>query len=356
VVQLQGAGQNPSHAIAVARCGYDLAIEPLACDQINSLIDFRARLAAAAEGAGQRPTADQLIQFGHMLFTFTVRRTIETIYNRLPNSHIRLHIYSNRPDLQALPWEYLQQPGTTPGPNSLRSVVRIVPTIGVEPQDPLKLDKALRMLFVYAEPVDQTAVAWLDIKESIEREFQVRLPDNFQLDLVQGATRQSLFDALDTKPYDVLNFAGHGELASDGTGHLLLKDFKTQKSDPISASQLGLLLRNKNLRLLMLSACSTSGGDFAKEFAVLAKTVVQSGVPAVVANQFPVTNSIAAKFAGAFYKELLRSGDVDQATTNGRIALAFEPPLPGGAARFEWGIPTVYRHVGAAQIFDRGSG
>ena len=65
----------------------------------------------------------------------------------------------------------------------------------------------------------------------------------------------------------------------------------------------------------------------------------------------PITNSIAAKFAGAFYRELLRSGDVDQATSNGRLSLYAEPDLPNQAARFEWGIPTLYRHVGAALVW-----
>ena len=151
---------DPSRAIAVARSGYDLAIESVPCEQLKTLTEFRSRLAAAAEGAGQRPTAQQLIQFGQMLFNFTVQQAVNTIYNRLPNSHIRLQIYSNRPEIQALPWEYMQQPGMIPGPNSLRSVVRIVPTIGVHLPDPIKLGKTVRMLFVYAEPIDQDAVSW----------------------------------------------------------------------------------------------------------------------------------------------------------------------------------------------------
>lgn len=337
-------------AIAVARCGYDLAIESLSCEQLKDLTEFRSCLAAAAEGAAKRPTAQQLIQFGQMLFNFTVQASVKSIYDRLPDSHIRLQILSNRADLQALPWEYIQQPGITPGPNSQRSVVRIVPTIGVEPPEPIKLGKTVQLLFVYSDPIDQDAVDWPDIKATIEREFSARLPNNFKIDVVPGATCDALFSALDGKDYDILHFAGHGDIASDGTGRLLLKDLRTKRSDPLSAAKLGMVLRSKKLRLVVLSACSTSAGDFTKEFAVVAETLVASGVPAVVANQFPITNSIAATFAGAFYNELLRSGDVDQAATNGRIRLAFEGDLPGGAARFEWGIPTVYRHIGAARV------
>jgi CHAT domain-containing protein len=209
------------------------------------------------------------------------------------------------------------------------------------------------MLFVHAEPIGQSSVAWQDIMETIEREFQARLsdlPKTFELDVVQGETRDSFLKAIEKKHYDILHFAGHGQINAKGFGELLLKNSKTGKSDPISAPALGTLLENKRLRLVVLSACSTSAGDFAKEFAVVAKSLVEYHVPAVVANQFPITNSAAATFAGSFYNKLLQSGNVDLATTAGRLALAFMPPA-SGQARFEWGIPTIYRHIGAARVF-----
>lgn len=341
---------TPARVIAVVRCGHDRAVQSLSCDQVGILMEFRFKLAAAAGGMGQRPTAEQLSEFGQTLFRFIVQKNVQRIYSRLPNSFIRVHIFSNQPDLQALPWEYIQQPDDAPGPNSLRSIVRIVPTIGVDLPTPTKLGKAVRILFVYSDPIDQDAVGWLDIKESIEREFQSYLPKNFKLHIVEGATRQSLFNALAEESYDVLHFAGHGEVARDGTGHLLLLNLRTNKRDPVPAAELGMLLRDTRLRLVVLGACSTSAGDFGKEFSVVAQTLVASGIPAVVANQFPITNSTAAKFAGAFYNELLRTGDVDRATVRGRVSLAFGPTA-GKSANIEWGIPTLYRHVGAPILF-----
>jgi CHAT domain len=134
---------HPSHAIAVARNGYDLAIENLSCAELNELMEFRSSLADAATGKRTyRPTVRELDEFGEKLFHFTVQHRVRTIYERLPSSHISLQIFSNLPDLQALPWEYFHQPGTIPGPNALRSVVRTVPTIGVRPPNPLKLGRS----------------------------------------------------------------------------------------------------------------------------------------------------------------------------------------------------------------------
>lgn len=115
--------------------------------------------------------------------------------------------------------------------------------------------------------------------------------------------------------------------------------------------QLGVFLRDQGLRLVVLSSCNTAVGNFAREFAVVAKTLVESGMPAVIANQFEIQPSQAAKFAGAFYHELLKSGDVDRATAKGRVALAFGGVLPNNVARIDWGIPVIYRHIGAAKVF-----
>jgi hypothetical protein len=62
-------------------------------------------LVAASEG-GSRPTEEQLFDFGKKLFDFIAQLDVHKIYSRLPDDHVSLQIYSNRPDLQALPWEY----------------------------------------------------------------------------------------------------------------------------------------------------------------------------------------------------------------------------------------------------------
>jgi len=262
-----------------------------------------------------------------------------------------LHILGSGADVQALPWEYMREPGTIPGPNSLRSVVRVVPTIGVEPPVPLAAIAKIRLLYVFADPIDQEEVDWEEIKSRIEREFAARSPELLEMDVIEGASPQMLFDALAKKSYDVLHFAGHGQVDATGEGELLFVNLKTHKSEPLSAQQLGMLLRGHNLRLVVLSSCDSSAGDFAKPFAVVAKTLVEASVASVVANQFPLTNSTAAKFAKAFYGELIKTGDVDRATTQGRVFLALEPPR-ANAARFEWGIPTLYRHVAAAKLWN----
>jgi len=346
-----GTGR-PSRVIAIARCGYDFAIESLSYTKLKKLMDFRSRLESAITGTGKTPTKDELSAFGQKLFEYSVQGKVKKIYDRLPFSHIRLQIYSDLADLQALPWEYMKESEQSSAPNSIRSIVRIVPTIGIPAQAPLKLNKKkLQLLFVQSEPIDQGPVEWNQIKDAIENDFKV-LRDSLQMTVVPAATRQSLFDALKGKQFDILHFVGHGEVEPDGTGKLILRDLKTGKSDSVSASELAPLLTDIRLRLVVLSACSSSSGDFTKEFAVVAKSLVEAGIPAVVANQFPINNTVAVAFARTFYEALLRTGDLDLATKEGRkiLALLNKSSSSDDRARFEWGIPTLYRHAGVTKV------
>jgi hypothetical protein len=345
---------EPTRAIAFARCGWDMAIEPLSGLQLQALFDFHTRLSDTAAGrALRRPTAPELANFGEQLFALLVKGKIEAIYNRLPNSHVRLQIYSNRPDLQAIPWEYIQKPGTVPGPDAFRSIVRIIPTVGVSAPTPRKLNGPIRMLFVYAEPPRGPSVGWPLIKATVEKQFknQNQLRENFTLSLVEGATTENFKNAFVGAKFDILHIVCHGQLAANGTASLVFQSVKGDGQDQISASDLANFLKDKELALVVLSACNTSAGDFSKEFATIAQTLVGNGIPGVVANQFEIQNSVAAAFANAFYAELRESGDIDRATTQGRLSLNFGGNLPNNEARIDWGIPTLYRHLGAAKVF-----
>lgn len=89
------ASGDQTRAIAIARCGFDRAIESFSGLQLQALFDFHTRLSAAAGGrAPVRPTAPELEQFGRDLFKLIVRGNIRKTYDRLPASHIRLQITS----------------------------------------------------------------------------------------------------------------------------------------------------------------------------------------------------------------------------------------------------------------------
>jgi hypothetical protein len=348
---LLGVG-TPPQGVAFARCGDDSAIDVLSCAQLDELRKFRDRLEQAAYGREARPTASELTEFGHALFAFAIQSGVDAVYQRLPLEPIGIQILSNHADIQALPWEYLQEPGRPSGPDNRRLPVRVVPTVRVPapPPRPRTAEKKLRVLFAYADPEDQDGVAWSDVQQSMERAFLSRAKDRYGIWVVEGASEQSLMDALVERDYDIFHFSGHGRITPEGRGELVLRDFKTRQTQPLSAERLAAMLSGRSPQLVVLSSCNMGNGDFTKGFAVMARTLVEQGVPAVVANQFPVNNSVAATFASGFYAGLLRTGDLDIAVGDGRQAIASQPAM-GTQAAFDWGIPCLYRHIGAAEIF-----
>jgi hypothetical protein len=340
-----------AQVIAFARSGFDTAMATLSVAQLPTLARFRSRLSEAAQGrALSRPTDKELLDFGVALFNVLVSGDIARVYARSPaNQHVRLQILSDHPAIQEIPWEYMRDPVVRQVLNTNRSIVRLIPTIGIEPVPRKRLGSGINVLFAYAEPPGVPGVGWDEVKATVESELAA-WSQGATIDVVAGATVQSLLGSLNAKVYDVLHLICHGEVDSKGDGRLLLLDLTGKRPDPIDARKLGQILVNRGLRLVVLSSCNGAAGDFAREFAVIGRALVECGIPAVVANQFEIERTLVSKFARGFYGELARSGDVDLATTMGReqLSLVTAPP---GAANIAWGIPALYRHLGAARAF-----
>jgi CHAT domain-containing protein len=339
------------HVVALARAGADCAIAQLPFrKQLKQLTEFRDWIESAVRGSKAPPSSSELQSFGEGLFAFTFRDEIMELYSRLPKDDVRIHMWCNRAEVQSLPWEYLQEPRTKRGPQRGRSVIRVVPTIGREVPEPPRLGADVRVLFASAAPTDQGVVGWEDVRDAVQRAFDVNLPDGVTLKLVDGADPKILRKAIADETFDIFHFSGHGQVSRDGKGQLILVNRKTQKSQPLDSEQVCAILAGRGIRLVVLSACMTAAGDFRDDFSVIAAALVRSGIPAVVANQMPVSNKTISPFVGELYSKLIKSGDIDLAMTEGRIAL-YADLAKDSSSRLEWGIPTLYRHYDGAQLY-----
>jgi len=345
-------------AVVFARCGSDVAVSSLPFgSELDELLAFRLQIDNALLAVGNRPLAKELVKFGKRLFEYVIRDEVKELYTSLPKEKmVRLNILSNRSDLKSLPWEYFQDPTVAPGPWLARSVIRVVPTRRGDPPDPLpliNLNRKLKILFAFADPVDQDPVSWVDVRDSVQRELTARLPaDSYEMKVIDANPRD-LTEALQNNDgYDIFHYSGHANVDKNGKGYLLLLNRTTQKSIPFDSETLSAVLRNRGIRLVILSACNTSIGSFQNKFDVPAEALVNSGIPAVIANQFPVPDSTVAAFIGQVYRTLLKTGDIDYAVQEGRLTLFTDPALKSGeSAVLEWGIPTLYRHIAGSIIF-----
>jgi hypothetical protein len=348
-------------ALVFARYGSDVAIANLPSGaELKSFAVFRDQVSAILLMNLPRPKDTELTKFGRDLFKYIIRDDVRILYDKVSQNKlnsgtlIRIHILTNRPDLQSLPWEYLQDPNQAPGPWLNRSIVRILPSIGHDPPAPLSLAPGgpkIRILFVYADPTNQGNVSWLDNEKSVRHEFEARMPtDRYELNVVEG-TLAGLATAVERDSYDIFQFSGHGDVdVRTRKGRLLLLSQENNQTAPLPAEDLAGILRGRGIRLAILSACLTSAGNSADPFNVVAEALLKENIPAVVANQLPVPDKSVAAFVGRLYEILLETGDIDLAVNEGRRRL-WSDLIMQQDARYEWGIPTLYRHITGAQVF-----
>jgi hypothetical protein len=337
-----------THAVALARRGADVAIHRVKIDKkLPKWKAFRQQLMDQLRGnALQKLTREQIEAFGRELFDLFVDEGVRDLYNRLtPRDYVSWKVLTDDPDISELPWEFLQEPKGL-CPRNTRCVVRILQTVGLDPLPPLPRGALTRALLVAAEPVGLRNVGWDAIEGRWRKEYQSqKIP--LELEVLEGADPASLLDHLRTRPFDLVHFSCHGD-ASGGDGRLVLINRKTKAADYVKARDIARVLAGRNIRLVVLSACETSvPGAPHTTFTNVAETLIQHGIPAVVANQAPVKAPSMAVFVGALYKELVRSGNIDRAMAEARLALSIEL-----RDEPEWGIPTLHRLYGGSQLYE----
>lgn len=349
--------QSPSEVLAMARRGCDTAIESLSLDgKFAQLAAFGDLIGAVAAGeAASRPKQSELQKFGRDLFGFLFQASLRDLYMRLPQGPITLQILSNRPQLKQVPWEYLLTPDRQPAPHRDRSIVRIQQTVGIDYSGATTLGKTLRVLVVSADPANYQGVSWEEVSSTIERALSAGMPAEASIKVVAGASRRELVQTIARERFDVFHFIGHGLVNAKGVGGLVLENLDTRLSDFVSGTEIATALAGKNVSLAILSACQTSAGKHSDDFDSVATSLITAGIPAVVANQYPIPYKSLAPFVGSIYTSLIVDGDIAHAVAEGRVALAVMLDQKSDAATIEWGLPTLHRLPNARPLFQRAS-
>jgi CHAT domain-containing protein len=134
----------------------------------------------------------------------------------------------------------------------------------------------------------------------------------------------------------VFHFAGHARIESGQLGLLLASNHSHTKPTVLDAHVLdGLPL--PNLRLAVLSACSTENGPEGTtlEPESLARSFLRAGVPHVIASRWNVDSGSSAALVRIFYGALLSGQSVAQSLATARHRLRTTEPHPYYWAAFD---------------------
>jgi hypothetical protein len=167
-----------------------------------------------------------------------------------------------------------------------------------------------------------------------------------RLERLAEARLGALQRALRREEYHILHFIGHGGFDPRTQDGVLVLCDEAGKGRRVTAEHLGTLLHDhRSLRLAVLNACEGSRASRADPLAGVAQTLVQQGVPAVIAMQFEITDEAAIIFSDEFYAATADGYPVDAALAAARKAIF------AAGNDIEWGTPVLYLRAPDGRLF-----
>jgi CHAT domain-containing protein len=149
-------------------------------------------------------------------------------------------------------------------------------------------------------------------------------------------------------PWHVFHFIGHGGFDPATQEGLIALASEEGYARYLPAEDLALLLKDHwDLRLVLLNSCEGARGSEQDAFSSTAATLVRPGIPAVLANQYEITDEAAIEFSRTFYEAVADGLPVDAAVAYARTSLKIEIDNT-----LEWATPVLHMRSPDGRIFD----
>lgn len=324
----------------------------------TSVIDsMRVRVAPGANGKPTvtAPTDQQRKAFGGELFKTVFSGEVYARFEtslaivKLQDKDLRLRLnLSETPELAQLPWEILFDLKN----NRFFSLSSDTPLVRffelAEGAPPLRIIPPLRILVLISPPTDAEKQAaereWENLSNALEDLQQKGI---LQLEHIERASLAQLQSALRKRDYHILHFIGASAFDEQtGQGSLLLHDSEGQ-SRAVADDKLGILLHDhESLRLVILSSNDGARANRDILYSGIAPTLIQQGIPAVIAMQSDITSTASKAFALGFYQSLYDKYPIDAALIEGRKAILF------GDSEAEWSSPVLFMRSPDGVLFN----
>ncbi|TQM62875.1 CHAT domain-containing protein [Humibacillus xanthopallidus] len=261
---------------------------------------------------------------------------------------VRLLLRLMAPGLTALPWEALYD---REGRNYLCRKEPLLRQIGTTPSTPtLPLEPPLRVLALIASPSTLPSLDVAGERARLEEALAEQVEAGWiHLEWLLDASWQRLHEKLLDETWHVLHFIGHGSYDLTRDEGVLAFVGRDGRPDLVNASRFTDLLHEarQRPRLVVLNACLTAAESTDDLFSGTAAALVRSGINAVAAMQFAISDKAAIAFARGFYMSLAHGRLIDEAMRSGRIAIL-------GVARdtLEWVTPVLCVRGDDTRLFD----
>jgi len=355
----KGEGREYPLSVVFSPAGEARAVMRFPFDQLaleNHLL--RLEKALLKSGGKRRqvlsPDQEAVRAFGTALFEALFSGEARNRYDvsleraRQAESGLRIKLRIQDARLAALPWEFLFDPrqGDYLCLSNRTPLVRYLEL--PQPPQPLAVRPPLRILGLVASPSDLPALDVDCEKQRVEAAIEgLRAAGKVELTWLESPTWRDLQRALRRGPWHIFHFIGHGGYDPAGDQGLVALCDENGKKFPLNAGDLGRLLANHpTLRLALLNACDGARGGETDIFSSTASILVRSGLPAVAAMQYEITDAAAIEFSRSFYEALADGLPVDAAVSEARLAVNL-----GVHNSLEWGTPVLYLRAPNGALF-----
>jgi hypothetical protein len=300
------------------------------------------------EGATVRQFGSQLFD---RVFTGNLRLALATSLSETDSDDLGLRMrlrLSDCPELADIPWEYLYDKTARRflALSEWTPVVRYLDLPGRVRRVSVK--GPLRILGMASSPTDYPRLAvddeWAKLRTALEGLVGA---GRVELRVVGDGTLSALHRELRRGDFHVFHYIGHGGfLPGGGDGVLILEDAQHRGLE-VSGQDLGVSLHDhRTLRLAILNSCEGARSGITDPYAGTAQTLVQQGIPAVVAMQFEISDDAAITFSQVLYEAIADGYPLDAAMAEARKAVRNQPNAT------EWGTPVLYLRSPDGHVFD----
>ena len=310
------------------------------------IIRAHERTLAVLEGrAGDReaPSGKELRELGRDLFEALFPGDVRRLYDTaraLGKGRPLDVVFTSMLDWVAdKPWELAFDPSrreflATSSVNLVRNAFTAVPA-----DVPARGRGRLRILAVAAQPRGAAPVDARTETSDLRKAFaDLVRKGRAAVELLAPPTAGRLQRRLAAGGVDVLHFVGHGEFDErEREGSLLLED-ERGRPRPLGTDALRQVVCGRGLRLVFLNACETGRGGRVEWNRGVAPALVAAGLPAVVANQYPVEDAAATAFARELYAQLAAGSTLGDAAREARVAVGRDL----GTDALGWAVPVVF--------------
>lgn len=315
---------------------------------------------AAVKSSGGEPDGlaiEQAKQVGAELYRALLGGRVKELFDRSlsasPTNGLRLKLRFDLTDadsawLAELPWELLRDPEkpTSLALNPSTPVVRYLEMEGSRALE--QFAPPLRVLAAAANPIGTRP---LDLEAEQRRLAEVSGDGSqVKVDFLPKATLGALVERLQGERFHALHFMGHGGFEARSRRAALLFETARGLAEAVTGNALANDLQGQSwLQLVVLNACH-SGDHRATEsndpFIGVATTLVQSGLPAVVAMRDSISNRGATAFGKSLYYSLVQGDPIDTAVTQARRSIS-----PNATTSLEWSVPMLFLRSGDGRLF-----